>query len=61
MVTGSNSDSQRKAILLSSCEIMTCKLFKGLKKPGEKSFDELKQLSDNTHMTSALRRVGVGC
>ena len=38
---------QRKAILLSSCGITMYKLFKGLtgqSKPGEKSFDELKQL-----------------
>ena len=40
---------QRKAkvILLSSCGIATYELFKGLtapSKPGEKSFDELKQL-----------------
>ena len=40
-------ESQRKAILLSSCRMTTYKLFKGLTaplKPGEKSFDELKQL-----------------
>ena len=42
-----SDQSQRKAILLSSCGITTYKLFKGLTaplKPGEKSFDELKQL-----------------
>ena len=42
-----SDESQRKAILLSSCGITMHKLFKGLtapSKPGEKSFDELKQL-----------------
>ena len=42
-----SDESQRKAILLSSCGITTYKLFKRLttpSKPGDKSFDELKQL-----------------
>ena len=42
-----SDESQRKAILLSSCRITTYKLFKGLtalSKLGEKTFDELKQL-----------------
>ena len=42
-----SNESQRKAILLSSCGITMHKLFKGLIapwKPGEKSFDELKHL-----------------
>ena len=54
-----SDQSQRKAILLSSCGITTYKLFKGLTasskhgviilKPGEKSFDELKQLMLHHH------------
>ena len=42
-----SDESQRKAILLSLCGITTYMLFKGLtalSKPGENSFDELKQL-----------------
>ena len=42
-----SDESQRKAILLSSCGITTYKLFKGLTAPsksGKKSFDKLKQL-----------------
>ena len=42
-----SDESQRKAILLSSCGITTYKLFKGLigpSNPGKTSFDELMQL-----------------
>ena len=55
-------ESQRKKILLSSCGITTHKLFKGLtapSKPGEKSFDELKQLMlhyQNLHPNMILER-----